>query len=119
MWRAALAEAVKAAYWVSKNASYIDYSLEIIMGATSLGVSIDDLTTTDIDAMTVPDEDKASAENRKTVRMMMADLYLTRDAKDRARIRIVSDETAEKRESRTVGASKARDRFEVVDGAGA
>jgi len=35
--------------------------------------------------------EKASAENRKTVRMMMADLYLTRDAKARAGIRIVGE----------------------------
>jgi hypothetical protein len=41
--------------------------------------------------------EKASAENRKTVRMMMADLFLTRDAKNRAQIRIASDELAEKR----------------------
>lgn len=33
--------------------------------------------------------EKASAENRKTVRMMFADLYLTSDAMARARIRIV------------------------------
>lgn len=35
--------------------------------------------------------EKASAENRKTVRMMFADLYLTSDAMARARIRIVSE----------------------------
>lgn len=67
--------------------------------------------------------EKASAENRKTVRMMMADLYLTRDAKDRARIKIAVDETAEKREQKTSAAPKqqasARDRFKVVDGGGA
>ena len=58
--------------------------------------------------------EKASAENRKTVRMMMADLYLTRDAKARARIRIVSDEVAEKRDA-PVQRSSARDRLKVVD----
>lgn len=64
--------------------------------------------------------EKASAENRKTVRMMMADLYLTRDAKDRARIRIAVDETAAKREANESAAKPtSRDRFEVVDGAGA
>lgn len=63
---------------------------------------------------------KASAENRKTVRMMMADLYLTRDAKDRARIKVASDEVAEKRaehEERTAATppqSSARDRVKVV-----
>lgn len=64
---------------------------------------------------------KASAENRKTVRMMMADLYLTRDAKDRALIRVVTDETAEKRDERqepeeTPRQSSTRDRFKVVTG---
>lgn len=60
---------------------------------------------------------KASAENRKTVRMMMADLYLTRDAKDRARIRVATDETAEHRESKEPAPqSSARDRMKVVPG---
>jgi len=64
--------------------------------------------------------EKASAENRKTVRMMMADLYLTRDAKARARIRIAADETAEKRETKTQPKrASARDRLKVVDGNGA
>jgi hypothetical protein len=40
---------------------------------------------------------KASAENRKTVRMMFADLYLTSDAMVRARIRIVGDEVSARR----------------------
>lgn len=64
--------------------------------------------------------EKASAENRKTVRMMMADLYLTRDAKARARIRIAEDETAEKRDAKAAPAKRAsaRDRLKVVDGAG-
>jgi len=64
--------------------------------------------------------EKASAENRKTVRMMMADLYLTRDAKARARIRIAEDETADRREEKsTPRRSSARDRLKVVDGSGA
>lgn len=66
--------------------------------------------------------EKASAENRKTVRMMFADLYLTSDAMARARIRIAEDETAEKRQSKAEAAAAkptSRDRFEVVDGAGA
>lgn len=67
------------------------------------------------------EEQRASAENRKTVRMMMADLYLTRDAKDRARIRVAEDETAEKREAKAEKAAppkkaSARDRFQVVSG---
>lgn len=65
--------------------------------------------------------EKASAENRKTVRMMMADLYLTRDAKARARIQVATDETAEKREAQAPAARRpsARDRLKVVDGDGA
>lgn len=66
--------------------------------------------------------EKASAENRKTVRMMMADLYLTRDAKDRAKIRVATDEVAAKRETANAEEPKqpsARDRFKVVDGNGA
>lgn len=61
---------------------------------------------------------KASAENRKTVRMMMADLYLTRESKDRARIRVVTDEVAEKREESTPRRASARDRMKVVSGGG-
>ena len=60
---------------------------------------------------------KASAENRKTVRMMMADLYLTRDAKDKAHIRVVADEVTEKREERKAPSGPAaRDRMKVVPG---
>jgi len=62
--------------------------------------------------------EKASAENRKTVRMMMADLFMTRDAKDRARIRVAADEVEEKREERAQAAPppqvSARDRMKVV-----
>lgn len=64
--------------------------------------------------------EKASAENRKTVRMMMADLYLTRAAKQLARIRISVDEVAAKRDTTPpVPQPSARDRFQVVDGGGA
>lgn len=65
--------------------------------------------------------EKASAENRKTVRMMMADLYLTRDAKDRAKIRVSTDEVGAKRDARAAAQPKrasARDRMQVVDGSG-
>ena len=60
---------------------------------------------------------KASAENRKTVRLMMADCFLTDDAKARARIRIAADETAQKREEKAAAPAKrtsARDRMKVV-----
>lgn len=63
--------------------------------------------------------EKASAENRKTVRMMFADLYLTSDALARARLRIATDEVAEKRAEQTEepkAAPSARDRLTVVDG---
>lgn len=65
--------------------------------------------------------EKASAENRKTVRMMMADLYLTRDAKDRAGFRVVSDEVAAKRaEAETQQRTpSSRDRMKVVKTGGA
>lgn len=81
--------------------------------------------STDYVALTVrmfaeAEVEKASAENRKTVRMMMADLYLTRDAKDRARIRIAADEVTAKREERQEPPkrSSARDRMKVVSGGG-
>lgn len=62
---------------------------------------------------------KASAENRKTVRMMFADLYLTSDAMARARIRIAGDDLAEKRDDKSPPArSSARDRMKVVNGGG-
>lgn len=65
--------------------------------------------------------EKASAENRKTVRMMYADLYLTSDAMARARIKIAVDETAEKRAEKQSEPKRAsaRDRFKVIDGNGA
>lgn len=43
--------------WVAQKASYVPYSLEFILGASSLGVSPDDLTSTDVDAMTVSFDD--------------------------------------------------------------
>lgn len=65
--------------------------------------------------------EKASAENRKTVRMMYGDLYLTSDAMARARLRIAEDETAQRREVKPAAAKRpsARDRLKVVDGGGA
>lgn len=39
--------------------------------------------------------EKASAENRKTVRMMFADLWLTSDSMARARIKITHDAAPE------------------------
>ena len=65
--------------------------------------------------------EKASAENRKTVRMMMADLYMTRESKDRARIRVAVDEVAEQRDERqqpSTAPKSARDRMKVVSGDG-
>lgn len=62
--------------------------------------------------------EKASAENRKTVRMMYGDLYLTSDSMARARIRITADEVGEARQAKPARAS-ARSRLKVVapDGA--
>jgi hypothetical protein len=63
---------------------------------------------------------KASAENRKTVRLMMADLYMTRESKERARIRVAADEVAEQRDERkqqkpaAKTTPRARDRMKVV-----
>lgn len=63
--------------------------------------------------------EKASAENRKTVRMMYGDLYLTSDSMARARLHIVSDEVAEKRAKKPASkATSARDRMKVVQGGG-
>ena len=62
--------------------------------------------------------EKASAENRKTVRMMMADLYLTRDAKDRAGFRVVDQVAAKAAEKEAERPSSSRSRLTVVkDGA--
>lgn len=63
-------------------------------------------------------ERKASAENRKTVRMMFADLYLTSDSLARARLRIATDEVTEKRTEKVAAPVSARDRLTVVDGSG-
>jgi hypothetical protein len=62
--------------------------------------------------------EKASAENRKTVRMMYADLYLTSDSMARARIRIAEDEVAAKAATKKPAATptSARDRMKVVQG---
>lgn len=60
---------------------------------------------------------KASAENRKTVRMMFADLYLTSDSLAKAHMRISSDELAEKRDAEP-SRKGARDRLRAVDGGG-
>lgn len=62
--------------------------------------------------------EKASAENRKTVRMMMADLYLTRDAKDRAGFRVVSDELTPRREGKQSKPASSRDRLKSVKASG-
>lgn len=63
--------------------------------------------------------EKASAENRKTVRMMFADLYLTADAMARARIRVSSDEVGAKRPASVdEDADDPRDRLSVVNGGG-
>ena len=83
--------------------------------------------STDYVALTVrmfaeAEVERASAENRKTVRMMMADLYLTRDAKDRAGFRVVDDEVQAKRATKTAAEERkpsSRDRMKVVKGSGA
>jgi hypothetical protein len=64
--------------------------------------------------------EKASAENRKTVRMMFADLYLTSDSMARARIKIVGDDLAAKRPAEPVEDSDdPRDRLTAVPDADA
>jgi uncharacterized protein YcbX len=65
------------------------------------------------------EQERASAENRKTVRMMFADLYLTPDSMARARIRIAADESAEPEQEPKKRRPSARSRFTVVDGEGA
>ncbi|SFO59975.1 hypothetical protein [Amycolatopsis rubida] len=68
------------------------------------------------------EQERASAENRKTVRMMFADLYLTPDSMARARIRIVADEAVEPKKTPAKAAPRksARSRLTVVpDGGGA
>lgn len=61
--------------------------------------------------------EKASAENRKTVRMMYADLYLTSDSMARAKIRIAQDELGQERETRTTAKrASSRERMKVVSG---
>lgn len=61
------------------------------------------------------EQEKARAEDRKTVKQMFADLYLTSDSMLKARLRIASDEVADKRETTTpVARPSARDRLKVV-----
>lgn len=50
---------VLAYNWVSKRATVSPYSLEFMLGGASLGISPDDLTGTDVDAMTVSFDDPA------------------------------------------------------------
>lgn len=65
---------------------------------------------------------KSSAENRKTTRMMAADLYLTPDSLLKARLRIAVDElgavrTTRRQPAKTAAAAprkSARDRLKVV-----
>lgn len=56
---------------------------------------------------------RASAENRKTVRMMFADLYLTSDSMTRARLR-VEPADVEPVETDPAPRKSARDRLKVV-----
>jgi hypothetical protein len=61
---------------------------------------------------------KSSAENRKTIRLMLADLYLTPDSMLRAKLRIATDEVEAKREI-VVAHNSPRSRLKVVsDGQG-
>ena len=60
--------------------------------------------------------EKASAENRKTVRMMFADLYLTSDSMARARVKIVSNDELGPRRTRSSESQTAlRLRLRAVD----
>ena len=43
--------------WASGRASYVDTSLQLIVSAASLGISPDDMTSTNVDAMTVSFDD--------------------------------------------------------------
>lgn len=63
------------------------------------------------------EQEKARAEDRKTVKQMFADLYLTSDSMTRARLRIAADEVAEKRDepAAAVRRPSARDRLKVVN----
>ena len=66
------------------------------------------------------EQPKARTEDRKSLNQMMANLYLTPDSLARARVRIATDETAERRQERSqpVKRSSARDRMKVVNGDG-
>lgn len=57
-----------------------------------------------------------SAENRKTIKAYLADLYLTSDSLARGHYRIASDEVAAKRDEKPAPRKSARDRLKVVDG---
>lgn len=57
---------------------------------------------------------KSSAENRKTIRLMLADLYLTPDSMLKARLRIATDEVEAKRTERAPVRKSARSRLKVV-----
>jgi hypothetical protein len=59
---------------------------------------------------------KASAVNRTTVRMYIADLYLTPDALSKAKLRIATDEVAEQRTAAKPAGSSVRDRLRAVSG---
>lgn len=61
---------------------------------------------------------KSSAENRKTIRLMLADLYLTPGSMRAAQLRIATDEVEAKRET-VVARKSAKSRLKVVsDGQG-
>lgn len=64
------------------------------------------------------EQPRASAENRKTVRMMFADLYLTTDSLLRARLKIAPSVPQAAEVERPVRES-SRGRLKVVDGGAA
>ncbi len=55
-----------------------------------------------------------SAENRKTIKAYLADLYLTSDSLKRGGYRIAADEVAEKREAKPAPRKSSRSRLKVV-----
>ena len=59
---------------------------------------------------------KSSAENRKTIRLMLADLYLTPGSMRAAKLRVASDEVEEKRAAAKPSGSSVRDRLRAVSG---
>lgn len=62
---------------------------------------------------------KSSAENRKTIRLMMADLYLTPESMAKAHLYIAEDELEPKRDGKQPERKSAKSRLRVVDGSGA